>query len=40
MRDKDESKIKPRFLTRMKRNAIFFFFTIEDAEREGAGVGG
>ena len=24
----------------MKRNAIFFFFTIEDAEREGAGVGG
>lgn len=38
MRDKDESKIKPRFLTRMKRNVILF--TIEDAEGEGAGVGG
>lgn len=39
MRDKDESKIKPRFLTRMKRNVIFFF-TIENAEGEGAGVDG
>lgn len=38
MRDKDESKIKPRFLTRMKRNVIFL--TIENAEGESAGIGG
>ena len=38
MSDKDDSNIKPRFLTRMKRNVIFL--TIENAEGEGAGIGG